>query len=238
MLQVRTGRHLRPEAFAVQMYHCRAMVLAAGAATSGQRLRRQGNERRQNHKQHRRHYQIGEALPHCWAIVLCTTAMGLRRRNAAIRSFNGILQLYSSENVGLSKMRYILAILALAGMVVSYLALRVHYETGTAPCSINEKWDCGIVNHSPYAVFHGIPVAEIGMAGYFLIVVLALMRRRGWLLIATVIGLGFALYLSNIEAHVLGVWCLYCVISQGLIAILMILSMAWWGASLRNRTST
>lgn len=134
-------------------------------------------------------------------------------------------------------MRYILAILAVAGMVVSYLALRVHYETGTAPCSINEKWDCGIVNHSPYAVFHGVPVAAVGIAGYLLIALLALMRRRGWLLIATVIGLGFALYLSNIEKNVLGVWCLYCVISQGLIAILMILSMAWWGASLRNRTS-
>jgi uncharacterized membrane protein len=135
-------------------------------------------------------------------------------------------------------MRYILAILAVAGMVVSYLALRVHYETGTAPCSINEKWDCGIVNHSPYAAMHGVPVAAIGMGGYLLIAVLALARRRGLLLIATLIGLGFALYLSNIEAHVLGVWCVYCVISQGLIAILMILSVAWWGASLRNRSST
>lgn len=238
MLQVRTERRLRPEAFAAQMYHRRAVMLPAGAAAGGQCVRRQGNERREHHKQHRRYYQVGEATPHCWAIVLFTTATGLRRRNAAIRCLNGILQLYSAENVGLSKMRYILAILAVAGMVVSCLALRVHYETGTAPCSINEKWDCGIVNHSPYAVFHGLPVAAIGMAGYFLIVVLALMRRRGWLLIATVIGLGFALYLSNIEAHVLGVWCLYCVISQGLIAILMILSMAWWGASLRNRTST
>ncbi len=135
-------------------------------------------------------------------------------------------------------MRYILAILAVAGMVVSYLALRVHYSTDSAPCSINEKWDCGIVNHSPYAVIHGIPVAAIGIAGYLLIALLALARRRGLLLIATVIGMGFALYLSNIEARVLGVWCVYCVSSQGLIAVLMILSMAWWGASLRTRTST
>jgi uncharacterized membrane protein len=135
-------------------------------------------------------------------------------------------------------MRYFLAILAVAGMVVSYLALRVHYSTGTAPCSINEKWDCGIVNHSPYAVIHGVPVAAIGIAGYFLIALLALAPRRGLLLIATVIGMGFALYLSNIEARVLGVWCVYCVSSQGLIAVLMILSMAWWGASLRTRSST
>jgi uncharacterized membrane protein len=135
-------------------------------------------------------------------------------------------------------MRYILAVLAVAGVVVSYLALRVHYDTGTAPCSINEKWDCGIVNHSPYAVIHGVPVAAIGIAGYLLIAVLALARRRGLLLTATVIGMGFALYLSNIEAHVLGVWCVYCVSSQALIAILMILAMAWWGASLRTRSST
>ncbi len=134
-------------------------------------------------------------------------------------------------------MRYILFLLALAGMVVSWLALRVHYSTGTAPCSINEKWDCGIVNHSPYAVMHGVPVAAIGIAGYFLIGILALARRRGLLLVATLIGMGFSLYLTNIEARVLGVWCLYCVISQGLIAILMILSMAWWGASLRQRRS-
>ena len=135
-------------------------------------------------------------------------------------------------------MRYILAILAVAGIVVSYLALRVHYSNETAPCSINEKWDRGVVNHSPYAAIHGVPVAAIGMAGYLLIALLALARRRGLLLMATVIGMGFALYLSNIEARVLEVWCVYCVTSQGLIAVLMILSMAWWGAGLRRRTST
>jgi len=149
-----------------------------------------------------------------------------------------ILRVRPSNELGIFLMRYILAILAVAGIVVSYLALRVHYSTDSAPCSINEKWDCGIVNHSPYAVIHGVPVAALGIAGYFVIAILALMRRRGLLLMATVIGMGFALYLSNIEARVLGVWCVYCVTSQGLIAVLMILSMAWWGASLRRRTST
>ncbi len=135
-------------------------------------------------------------------------------------------------------MRYILFLLAMAGLAISWLALRVHYSNDTAPCSINAKWDCGIVNHSPYAVMYGIPVAAIGMAGYLLIGILALARRRGWLFVATLIGMGFSLYLTNIEARVLGVWCLYCVTSQGLIAILMILSMAWWGAGLRRfRTS-
>lgn len=124
-------------------------------------------------------------------------------------------------------MRYLLAILAIAGIAVSVMALRVHYSTETTPCSINEKWDCGIVNHSPYAEIRGIPVAAIGIAGYLLIGILAMLRRRGWLLAAALMGMAFALYLTNIEARVLGVWCLYCVISQGIIAVVTLLSIGW-----------
>ncbi len=130
-------------------------------------------------------------------------------------------------------MRYLIAVLALAGIVVSVLALQVHYSTETAPCSINEKWDCGIVNHSPYAEVRGVPVAAVGIAGYLLIGILAMLRRRGWVLAAALIGMAFALYLTNIEARVLGVWCLYCVISQGIIAVVTLLSIGWmvWAAT-------
>ena len=135
-------------------------------------------------------------------------------------------------------MRYLIAVLALAGIVVSVLALQVHYSTETAPCSINEKWDCGIVNHSPYAEVRGVPVAAIGIAGYLLIGILAVLRRRGWVLAAALIGMAFALYLTNIEARVLGVWCLYCVISQGIIAVVTLLSIGWmvW-AGMRGKPS-
>ncbi|MGD0733818.1 MAG: vitamin K epoxide reductase family protein [Terracidiphilus sp.] len=124
-------------------------------------------------------------------------------------------------------MRYLIALLALAGVVVSSLALRVHYDTGTEPCSINEKWDCGIVNHSPFAMIGPIPVAAIGIAGYLALAGLALARKRGLLAIATLPGVAFALYLSHIEKSVLNVWCLYCVISQAIIALLTILSIGW-----------
>ncbi|HUD76091.1 MAG TPA: vitamin K epoxide reductase family protein, partial [Terracidiphilus sp.] len=50
-------------------------------------------------------------------------------------------------------------------------------------------------------------------------------RRRGFLLTVALVGFGFALYLSHIEKDVLGVWCLYCVISQGIIALVMLLSL-------------
>jgi uncharacterized membrane protein len=124
-------------------------------------------------------------------------------------------------------MRYFILILALAGAVVSALALQVHYSTGTEPCSINERWDCGIVNHSSYAMIGRVPVAAIGIAGYLAIGILAMVRRRGLLLVAALAGLGFALHLSSIEKNVLQVWCLYCVISQGIIALITLLSISW-----------
>ena len=124
-------------------------------------------------------------------------------------------------------MRFPIAILALAGVVVSALALQVHDSTATEPCSINEKWDCGIVNHSPYAEIAHIPVAVLGIVGYLAMAGFALARRRAALTALAIAGFAFALYLSHIEKDVLGVWCLYCVISQGIIAVVMLLSLGW-----------
>jgi uncharacterized membrane protein len=126
--------------------------------------------------------------------------------------------------------RYLIAILALAGVVVSALALHVHYCTDTQPCSINEKWDCGIVNHSQFAEVAHIPVAAIGIAGYLGLAGLALARRRFLLFLAALVGLGFALRLTFIEEYALQVWCLYCVISQAVIALITLLSLGWLAA--------
>lgn len=131
-------------------------------------------------------------------------------------------------------MRYLIAVLAVAGLVVSYLAFRVHYSNAVEPCDINAHWDCGVVNHSPFSMIGPVPVAAIGMAGYLLLGVLALLRRRAWVLAASIVGLGFALYLSHIEKDVLMTWCLYCVISQGLILLIALLAAGWVWAGRRG----
>jgi vitamin-K-epoxide reductase (warfarin-sensitive) len=127
-------------------------------------------------------------------------------------------------------MRHVLLLLAFAGIVVSTLALRVHYATGTEPCSINAKWDCGIVNHSSFSAIASIPVAAIGIAGYLLLGGLALARLRFATFLAASAGFLFAFRLSMIEQYGLGVWCLYCAISQALIAIILLLSLGWFAA--------
>ena len=121
-------------------------------------------------------------------------------------------------------MKYALLILALIGLAASSLALREHYRTyGDAPCDINERWDCGIVNHSPYAVINGVPVATIGIAGYLLLGFLAWKRAYTIMLVLAIPALAFSLYLARIEQQVLGVWCLYCAISLGSISLMTLL---------------
>ena len=125
-------------------------------------------------------------------------------------------------------MRYVLLVLALAGAIVSYLALRVHYETGTQPCDINEHWDCGVVNHSSFAMIGPVPVAALGILGYLAIAALAFTRQRYLLLLTVFAGFCYALRLTIIEEYALLVWCLYCVISQAIIALLLLVSLGWF----------
>ena len=132
-------------------------------------------------------------------------------------------------------MRILLALLAALGIIVSSLALRVHYTTDTQPCDINAHWDCGIVNHSHFAVVHGVPVAVIGIAGYALLVVLAMVGLRKLFLVSAVVGLAYALYLTHIEHDLLQVWCLYCVCSQGIILLLTLLGVGWLVVGERGR---
>src|ERR1700690_1862241 len=81
------------------------------------------------------------------------------------------------------RMRIVLFLLAIAGLAAASLALREHYRTDdNSPCSINERWDCGIVNKSPFAAVAGIPVAVIGIAGYMFLGLLAWRKAYAWML--------------------------------------------------------
>jgi uncharacterized membrane protein len=122
-------------------------------------------------------------------------------------------------------MRWVLVILCVVGIVAASLALREHYREDASPCSINERWDCGIVNKSPFAVIMGIPVAVIGMVGYSLLAALAFKRAYRLMLLAALPALAFSLYLAHIEKDVLGVWCIYCAISLGTISLVTLLDL-------------
>jgi vitamin-K-epoxide reductase (warfarin-sensitive) len=145
-------------------------------------------------------------------------------------------------------MKYLVALLALAGITVSVMALHVHYmdPAQAPPCAVTERFDCGAVNHSRFAVFpprtfdedpkggHHIPIAAVGIAGYALIAVLAL-AGRWWLAFqASLIGFMCAGFLSYLEAYVLEKWCIYCLWSQGIVTVILLVSaVALWMRSSR-----
>jgi vitamin-K-epoxide reductase (warfarin-sensitive) len=122
----------------------------------------------------------------------------------------------------------LIVLLCLAGVVISGMALGEHYNTKPSPCSINDRWDCGIVNHSPYAVVnvrgYSVPVALIGIVGYAFLIALAGRFPRITAL-AAFIALIFTLRLTWIEWKILGVWCIYCVSSQAVIVLVFLLSL-------------
>ena len=140
-------------------------------------------------------------------------------------------------------LRVLIALLAVGGVVVSVLALRVHMMDPSAapPCAVTENFDCGAVNHSRYAVFPPrgfdedsnskghVPIAAVGIVGYVLIAVLAMAKLDFLAFEAAQIGCFFALMLTFLEKYVLEKWCIYCLWSQGIVAVIVVMSaMNWW----------
>jgi vitamin-K-epoxide reductase (warfarin-sensitive) len=132
------------------------------------------------------------------------------------------------------------AITAICGVIVSSVSLQHHFATSkTAYCEIGQAFNCDIVNRSEYSSILGIPVALIGMLGYAALAGLATRYRErretpALLLAGAAAGLAFALYLTYVEARLLGVWCILCLSSLGLIATTTILAIAiWWNEKAR-----
>ena len=125
--------------------------------------------------------------------------------------------------------------LSLLGAVLSYTLLLNHFSLDISPCAVNATFNCDIVNRSIYAEIVGVPVALVGLLGYsflFLLSAQFLFFKNNiipWLLfIFSVGGFVFSLYLTGIETFILHTYCPYCLISQGIISVLVILSYYNW----------
>jgi uncharacterized membrane protein len=131
-------------------------------------------------------------------------------------------------------------VLSVGGVLVSgYLSVK-RFTGGSLACT---RWaECDVVNNSVYAKIYGVPVAFIGLAGYLVLMCLAMAalqtegatQRRlltlGFLLALG--GFGFSVYLTTLEIYVIEAICFWCVISAILITLLTLLSgMNLWRVS-------
>jgi vitamin-K-epoxide reductase (warfarin-sensitive) len=127
-------------------------------------------------------------------------------------------------------MSSVIALLSCAGMGVSAVSLYHHYGTSKSSfCDFGNSFNCDMVNRSIYSSIAGIPVALIGMVGYAVLLLLSTVYQGKaetpvLLLLASLAGLGFALYLTYVEAFVLAVWCVLCLCSFALIILIAGLS--------------
>ncbi len=131
-------------------------------------------------------------------------------------------------------------VLSLFGIFVSGYLSAKRLTGGSLACS---RWaQCDTVNNSMYAKIYGVPVAFIGLAGYLVLLGLAVAALQTWgpthrrlLTISFILalgGAGFSAYLTYLELFVIEAICVWCVASVTIITLLAILSgMNLWRAS-------
>lgn len=118
-------------------------------------------------------------------------------------------------------------VLALIGFGVASYLVYIHYSGDKPVCSLGG--DCERVQTSQWSKLAGIPVADIGLAGYFGILgalaVLRGERQRFALLAMTIIGFAFSAYLTYRELFSIDAICQWCVSSAVIMTLLAGLSV-------------
>lgn len=132
----------------------------------------------------------------------------------------------------------LIQLLAVPGILVAYYLYLFHSGNLYTTCTVNDFFDCGQVSgpSSPYSAIGPIPVALIGLVGYF--VIFALVWVQDWFefvadnmpeLLMGVVGLAFlfTLGLTALEMFVIHAFCQYCLYSAAIVLIMFILAVVF-----------
>lgn len=121
----------------------------------------------------------------------------------------------------------LIAFAAVIGAVASVYSILEHYDVASSEfCSVNETFNCDIVNKSRWSTVAGVPVGVLGLISniFFFFASFAYMRQPhegllNLMVFGAVTALLFSLYLTYIEAFVLYTWCLICLTSFGAVIL-------------------
>ncbi len=125
-----------------------------------------------------------------------------------------------------NKVIKIIAVVSLFGLLISLYSWL--HNQGFAQgefCKLDDVFDCDVVNKGPFSKIMGIPVSLIGILGYGFLFAGSIVKIKNmedyqltlFLLLASIGGFTFSLYLTALEAFVLKAWCLLCLTSQFII---------------------
>lgn len=110
-------------------------------------------------------------------------------------------------------------IFSLLGFAVSSFLLYEYSLAGPMFCPTGAG--CDIVKNSPYSNFFGIPVPILGIGFYLMMAALSVVHShdlptkliKKLQLFVAFLGVGFGVYLTYLEAFVIGAFCFWCVVS-------------------------
>ena len=122
-------------------------------------------------------------------------------------------------------LRLATAVLALVGLGIAAYLTYVHYSGAAIACSTG---GCEKVQTSSYAELAGIPVAVIGLAGYALILLTAFVAGELGAVAAVALTLGgvaFAVYLIYVQVALIEAFCIWCLASDAVLAVLVVASL-------------
>ena len=119
-------------------------------------------------------------------------------------------------------LRRAVAVLALLGAgVAGYLTIT--WAADIAP--VCTTGGCAKVQSSEYAELFGVPVAALGLGAYLVILATALRAGPGLAAIGAALslaGVAFSAYLFVIQAFVIEAFCLWCLISDAVMLLLVV----------------
>ena len=108
--------------------------------------------------------------------------------------------------------------------VATYIAIST--AGGDAPVCLAGSKGCETVTSSSHSELAGINIAILGIAGYAMLLICALLRgdsaRMGGFVVA-LIGFGYSVYLTYLELFVIDAICQWCVASAVLMTVLFAL---------------
>jgi uncharacterized membrane protein len=122
------------------------------------------------------------------------------------------------------RLRGAIAGLALAGAAVAAYLVYTRYTGTRLSCATG---GCETVQHSRYAKAAGVPVAVLGLVAYLAVFATALSARIEAAALGAAImlgGLAFGIYLIVIQVAVIDAICQWCLISDGILAVLAVVA--------------
>lgn len=122
-----------------------------------------------------------------------------------------------------------LVVLSLIGLADALYLVVATYTDTPIICGVIEG--CNDVAKSPFTRIFGVPLSVYG-TGYYLVALMLSFaivqwgraRARQLMLLWAVAGVLFSIYTFYLQAFVIDAWCIYCIISEIVTVLLLLLS--------------